>query len=127
MLYQSLSPSYDVNIRRIKSIQKKFFSFLLKKFGYYSMVQYANYMIKCSILQIEPLSERRKNSSLLSMFDILSGWVDSSFILSQLNFRVPAKQLRNSHNSFLLIRNGRTNYASFDSLSAMSTFFILYV
>ena len=117
------SPSYDVHIRRIESIQKKFFSFLFKKFGYYSMVQFAPYMIKCSILQIEPLSERRKNSSLLFMFDILSGRVDSSYILSQLNFRVPARQLRNSHNSFLRIRNGRTNYSSFDPISTMSTFF----
>ena len=83
------------------------------------MVEFATWMIKCNVLQIENLSDSRKSSNLLFMFDILSLRDDSSYVMSQLNFCVPAKQLRN----FLRIRNGRTNYASYERISTMSTFF----
>ena len=75
------NPNYDVHINRIESIQKKFYSFLFKKFGYHSVIQFAPYLFKCKILNIEPLSVRRKNSGVLFVFDVLTGKIDSPKIL----------------------------------------------
>ena len=67
------NPNYDVYINRLESIQKKFYSFLLKKFGYYNVIKFAPYMFKCRLLNTEPLSIRRKNACVLFVFNVLTG------------------------------------------------------
>lgn len=115
--------NYDDHINRIESIQKKFYSFLFKKFGYHSVIKFAPYLFKCRLLDIEPLYVRRKNSSVLFVFDVLTGKIDSSNILSLLDIRVPARVLRKNCDTFLRIKGHRTNYGSAEPISTMSTFF----
>ena len=74
------NPSYDVHINKIEYMQKTFFSVLFMKFGYYSLIQFAPYTFKCSILNIEPLSISRKCNSALFAFDTLTGRVDSCLV-----------------------------------------------
>ena len=112
-----------LTVQRIESIQKRFHSFLLKKFGYYNIVRFAPSLFKCAILYIEPLSVRRKNSAVLFVFDVLTGRIDSPKILSLLDINVPARSLRNNSNTFLRIKGHRTNYASAEPVLTMSNLF----
>ena len=73
------SPNYDVHINRIESVQK---------FGYYNVIKFAPYLFKCSLLNIELLSDRRRNAKLLFVFDILSGRIDSHNCCLYLTFMI---------------------------------------
>ena len=115
------SPNYVVHINRIESVQKKFYSFLFKKFGYYNVIKFAPYEFKCSLLNFEQLSDRRKNAKILFVFDVLTGRVDSLKLLSLLDINVPVRRFRNY--SFIRIPNRRTNYASFEPVLSMSSLF----
>ena len=116
-----LSPNYDVYLNRIESVQKKFFSFVFKKFGYYSIIKLAPYLFKCSLLNIEQFSDRSNNSKLLFIFDPLTGRIDSSKILSLLDINVPVRQLRN--HSFFRLNMCRTNYAALEPVFSMMSLF----
>ena len=65
-LTQNLNPNFDVHVNRIESIQKTFYSFLLKKMWLLQR-KLAPYLFK---LNIKPLSVRRKNTCVfLCVFD----------------------------------------------------------
>ena len=115
------SPNYSVHICRIESVQKKFYSYLFRKFGYYNVIKFAPYEFKCSVLKIEQLSDRRKNARILFVFDLLTGRIDSTKILSLIDINVPVRRLRN--NTFIRIPNHRTNYALFEPVLSMSSLF----
>ena len=115
------SPNYDVHINRIESVQKKFLSYLFKKFGYYNVIKFAPYLFKCSLLNVEQLCDRRRNAKLLFAFDILSGRIDSPQLLSLFDIYVPPRPLRNY--TFFRIRRCRTNYAAFEPVLTMLSLF----
>ena len=117
------NPSYVVHSIKIEYIQKKIFSFLFIKLGYFNLISFAPYTIKCRILNIEHMYDKDKCASALFVFDILTGRIDTPCILSLLDIGVPARLLRNNQNSLLRIRVHRTNYGSFDpDVLSMSTF-----
>ena len=75
------------------------------------------------LLNIEQLSDRRKNAKILFVFDVLKGRIDSLKLLSLLdiNILVPVQRLRN--HSFICIPNRRTNYALFEPVLCISSLF----
>ena len=106
------SPNYEVHINRIESVQKKF---CLGNLGYYSIIKFAPYSFKCILLNIESLSDRRKNASILFVFDLLSARINSPKILSY------PRALRN--NVFLRIKPNRTNYSAFEPVKTIPSLF----
>ena len=119
------SPNYDIHVNRIEFVQKKFFSYLFKKLGYYNVIKCSPYLFKCSVLNIEQLSDRRKNAKLLFVFDVLSGHIDSPKLLSLFDVNVPPRSLRNY--SLFRTRNHRSNYGSFElTLTMLSLFSEMY-
>ena len=77
------------------------------------------------MLNIAQLSDRRNNAKLLFVFDVLTGRIDSSKILSLLDIYVLMRQLRN--HSFFRLNMCRTNYAAFEPVfSIMSLFNDMY-
>ena len=74
---------------------------------------------------MEPLFNKRKNASNLFVFDILSGRINSSKILSLLDFNDPPRTLRNS--VFLRTKVSRTNYSTFEPVKTMSALFNDYL
>ena len=99
--------------------KKKFHSFF--KVCYYNVIKFAPYEFKCSVLNIEQLSNRSKNARILFVFDVLTGQIDSPKLLSFLEINAPVRLLRN--HSFIRIPNRRTNYASFEPVLTMSSLF----
>lgn len=111
-------PNYDVHVKRIESVQKKFLKFVFCRFGFYRYVQYAPYTFKCALLNIESLATRRRNACIYFIYDLLMCRIDASFLLSLIDFNVPSRSLRN-HN-LLRLRKHRTNYGSHEPINNMS-------
>ena len=78
--YEYETRENDVHVNRIESVQKNFFGYSLKKL----VIEFPPYLFKCSMLNIEQLSDRRKNAKLLYVFDVLSRQIDSPKLLSLL-------------------------------------------
>lgn len=111
-------PNYDVHIRKIESVQKKFLKFIFYKFGFYPYVQYAPYTFKCSLVNIESLATRRRNACIYFVYDLLMSRTDASNLLSLIDINVPSRSFRN--HTFLRMRPHRTNYGSFEPINNMS-------
>lgn len=110
-------PNYASHSIRLESIQKKFFSCVFKKFGWHRYIQYAPYVFKCDLLRVKSLEHRRRDACAIFVFDILSGKIDSSSLLSLIDFRIPSRQLR--HSDLLRIPFHRTNYGAGEPISYM--------
>lgn len=116
------SPSYDIHINRIESIQKKFVMFALRK-KYNRSIDYVlpPYLDRCQILNIHSLGSRRELASILFIYDLIMGHIDAPDLLALINFNVPPRILRNSE--FLRIDTHRTNYGNNEPITRMSRSF----
>lgn len=115
------NPNYESHRVRIESIQKKFLWYVFCKFGWQEYIRFAPYDVKCKLLNIESLSNRRKNSSALFVFDLLSGRIDAPNLLSLIDFNIPSRTLRN--HEFLRLQRRRTNYGLSEPIRDMSSIF----
>lgn len=114
-------PNHQIYIDKIESIQKRFLLFMFNKFGYLRCIQFAPYDFKRKLLEIESLAARRKNTCIYFMFDMLSGRIDSSPLMSLIDINVPPRSIRN--HSFLRANFHRTQYGSFEPISNLSRIF----
>jgi hypothetical protein len=53
------------------------------------MFDLAPYVDRCVLIRLEPLAKRRANAYVIFIFDILSGRVNSSNLLSLISINVP--------------------------------------
>lgn len=116
------NPGYAVHSDRIESIQRKFLLFALRRLPWRrdSFVLPA-YESRCKLINLETLEERRKNTSIFFVYDLLNGRIDAPNLLAQLNINVPPRRLRN--HDFLSLGRHRTNYALFGPISSASNLF----
>ena len=114
-------PVQVVQKSKIESVQKKFLIYLFKKFGYLYYVKFAPYDFKIKLMGLESLEIRRTNACHYFIFDLLSGRINSSHILSLINISVPPISFR--HYRFLIPQFHRTNYGVFEPLNNMIILF----
>lgn len=114
-------PNRQVHIDRIESIQKRFVWFVFCKFGWQEYVRFAPYQFKCELLCLETLAKRRRDACALFVFDVLSSRINSTTILSLIDFNVPHRQLRNYN--LLRIPHHRTDYGNFEPVTNMMSIF----
>ena len=102
-----LNPCYQVHIDRIEKIQKSFTRLALVRYGF-DFSDLPTYPVRCKLLGLESLSNRRQISSITFIYDILCGRITCTDLLSLLNFHVPSRSLRS--NPLLSIPFHTTNY-----------------
>lgn len=110
------SPYSVTHIERIESVQKQFLLYALRRLGW-SGFSLPPYESRCMLINIETLKERRDSAMIYFVNDLISQRIDSTELLSKLNFYVPSRQLRTR--SAFLINRQRTNYAKFSPINRM--------
>ena len=114
------NPSYQVHSDRIERIQKSFTRLALVRYGF-AFNELPSYSIRCKLLGLETLSNRRQISSIAFIHDILSGKISCSDLLGLLNFNVPSRSLR--FNPLLLVPFHSTNYGQNEPVTRSIVFF----
>lgn len=113
------NPGYAVNSERIESIQKKFLLYALRRLPWRrDSFVLPPYESRCMLINMQSLSERRRNASLIFIFDLLTGRIDSPDLLILFSFNVPSRSLRT--NNLLHVSLRRTNYGMFSPVSRLS-------
>lgn len=115
------SPNYAIHSKRIESIQKKFFAYIFKKFGWHRYIQYAPYTFKCSLLGIASLEHRRRDACAIFVFNILTGKINSPALLPLVQLNAPNFLLRQC--VLLRVDRHRTNYGANAPMSNMIRIF----
>lgn len=103
-------PYYATHSIRIESLQKKFFWYIFKKFGWHRYIQFAPYTFKCDLLGLKSLEHRRRDACAIFIFDLLTGKINSSTLLCLIDFNIPSRHLRQQ--AMLRIPRHRTNYGA---------------
>lgn len=104
-------------ILRLESVQKRFVRLALRNLPWRDPVNLPPYPNRCLLLDLETLEQRRKIQQATFVAKLLNGEVDCPVLLSQLNFRVPHRSLRN--NSLLQLSYHRTAYGYNEPLTAV--------
>lgn len=116
------SPTYNIHISRIESIQKKFLLYALRRMNFNDHLP--SYLTRCDLIDIQSLVIRREHSGVFFIYDLLLGFIDAPVLLSCLNMNAAAFQLR-SH-VFFRPSFHRTNYGNSEALERMSRSFNQY-
>lgn len=104
-------------ILRLERVQKRFVRLALRNLPWRDPVNLPPYPNRCLLLDLETLEQRRKIQQATFVAKLLNGEVDCPVLLSQLNFRVPHRSLRN--NSLLQLSYHRTAYGYNEPLTAV--------
>jgi hypothetical protein len=70
-------------------VQKRFVRDALLGLGWMDMFNLPPYVGRCALIRLKTLAERRANACVMFIFDILSGKVKSSNLLSLIGINVP--------------------------------------
>ena len=105
-------PMYEIRSNRIESIQRKFTNRICRCILKNSVN--ISYIDRCKQCQLLSLNTRRSISSACFIFDLLNNKLNSSELLSHLNFL--AKNLNIRYRSLILPRYHQTNYGSHNPL-----------
>lgn len=117
------SPYMKSHDDRIESIQKQFLLYALRKLGW-TTFPLPSYEARCMLIDIQSLKKRREFAMISFVNDIVSHRIDSTKLLSCLNFYTPTRQLRN-RNLFATCHH-RTNYAKFSPMNQMMSVYNQY-
>jgi hypothetical protein len=104
------SPYYQCHNLRIEKVQRNFTRFALRCLNWIDRSNLPEYSVRCSLLNLCKLSDRRIMSDVMFIFDILSGRIFCSELLALINFNVNLHNTRNSN--FIYLRAHRTAYGS---------------
>jgi hypothetical protein len=119
LLYQSLvrsgleycsqvwSPQYDVHIKRIERIQKRFLWHI--SYQGHKAKELPSYENRLVHFKINSLQERRLLLDHMLLYKIINGAVDCPSLLKSINIKVPLKLPRASRYSPFLVRGSKTN------------------
>lgn len=102
------SPYYNKGSLRLERIQKRFTKFALRRTYLHSDMP--SYNIRCQLIQLKPLQNRRDYYFAMFARDILCNHIDSPKLLSLFNIYAPARFLRPRENDFFYIPRHNTNY-----------------
>jgi hypothetical protein len=110
------NPYTAIHEERIESVQKQFLLFALRKLNW-TAFPLPSYEARCMLINLQTLKERREFAMLFFINDIISNRIESTELLSYLNFYLPCRRLRTrklfSEQSF------RTNYAKNGPINRM--------
>ena len=101
-------PHYETHINRIESVQKQFLLFCLRNLGWSNRFNLPSYVCRLKLINLLQLSDRRKISCCLFVYDILSGRIDSDFLVTRFKKRPAVYDLR--HPRLLHEELHTTNY-----------------
>lgn len=102
------NPYYDVHSNRIERLQKKFIKFALSDLAFSDPIP--SYEARCRLIHLDTLSNRRSKFSILFLYKIICGLIDSSVLLGCISFNTPVRCLR--HHEYFNIPTTRSNYAA---------------
>lgn len=105
--------SYSLQLERV---QKCFLQFALRGLPWRDPENLPSYPERCQLINLETLSERRAKSQQVFIFDIITGNLDCSMLLSEVPFYVPPRSLCNA--PFLANPVHRTSYGQNNSFFA---------
>lgn len=108
------NPVFAVHSARLESIQKKFLKFALRKIGWKDNYLLPPYINRCILIDLETLELRRKIACCSLIYDLINSNIDSSSLLSKINFHVSGRTLRNQRNFY--VGSSRTAYGSREAL-----------
>lgn len=114
------SPFMKTHVDRIESVQKQFLLYALRKLGW-AVFPLPSYEARCMLIDIQTLKERREIAMVIFVNDIVSHRIDSTNLLSCLNFYTPTRSLR-TRNLFAT-NHHRTDYAKFGPLNRMMSLY----
>ena len=106
------SPYYQETDKKIENVQKSFLKFMLNPTGIR-----LEYEEMCNHYGLQSLRTRRKITSIMMCFDILSGNLDCPEILAQLNFNCPVILLR--RHSMFKLKKHTTNFGEHNPVNVM--------
>ena len=113
---------YNANwIRRIESVQRKFLRYALRFLPWRDPSQLPTYEDRCQLLGMKPLERRRFDAQAVFVAKTLTGEIDASNILIQLNLYAPERSLRPRNLLYLTQRNA--TYGQHDPVRFMSASF----
>jgi hypothetical protein len=98
-----------VHVNSIERVQRKFIRYALRGLGWMDMYDLPPYVGPCALNRLETLTRRRSDACVMFVFDVLSGRVGSSNLLSLLNVT--------RGGDFLRIDFHRTNYGVHEPLN----------
>ena len=107
-------PNYSWYNTRIKSIQKRFLWFIFRKFGFLQR-QWTSYEFKLQIMNIDSLSNRRCNASLV--FVLINNWINGPHLLFLLNFFAQPRTLRSGRDFLFRIPFHRYKYGALEPMN----------
>lgn len=118
------SPQYEVWIKSVERIQRKFLKYMFyKKFGYYPPQGY-NHQHLLSIFNRLSLENRRVKACLVYLFKLIKNCINSPDILAQLPFSINQRNNRNKNVFYLNFP--RTNLYKNSPLYRMCSLFNKY-
>jgi hypothetical protein len=109
-------PFYAVHINRIERIQEKFVKYALRRLPWNTTRDLPSYADRCMLLELDTLSKRREMARVLLVFDVISGRIVSSRLLSGVGLRVLSYNTR--QHDFFQTSSHRTNYGTFEPINA---------
>ena len=84
-------PQYTVHQSRIESVQKNFLLFALRGLNWNRDVRLPSYSSRLLLIDLPSLSNRRIMLGIIFMCKLIGGDIDSTELMSQLNFSVPRR------------------------------------
>ena len=108
------SPYYSGPTTAIENVQRSFLRFI-------DFENNLNYDTMCNKFKLDKLCTRRKISSIMFCFDLLTGKIDCPELLSKVNFHCPIRFTR--HNEFLRPVRHTTNYLKYNPINVMQSNF----
>ena len=115
------TPHYDSHFMHLEAVQKQFLLFALKSFNWNPMLNLPRYNNRLKLLNIPPLSCRRTILSVVFMIKLINNDIDSSFLLSRINFHIPRRNLRTF--AAIKMNNYRSNFLNNNPIMLMFKYF----
>uniref|UniRef100_A0A8D9DUI3 Uncharacterized protein n=2 Tax=Cacopsylla melanoneura TaxID=428564 RepID=A0A8D9DUI3_9HEMI len=109
------NPEYQVHVKSIESVQRKFLRILAYKSG--TRIIDHNYDDIMKDQEIVTLKDRRIMQDLIFLFKLIHNEVYSPELLYQLNFKVNTKNTRNK--DIFKLKKNRTNIGEFSPLNRL--------
>lgn len=111
-------PYYDIYIKRLESVQKKFLRFALRGLPWADTLNLPAYEDRLKLLSLQTLELRRHTAQTRFIHRLLNGDINAPNLLSKLNINSRPCTLRT--NDFLYQSMARTNYGLNAPLRAMT-------
>lgn len=92
---QIWAPYHAVHVESIERVQKRFIRYALRGLPWNDPAHLPPYEHRCALIGVQSLANRRTLLQRLFVFDVITGNIDCSSLLANVQFHAPARQLRN--------------------------------